>query len=187
MEIAYQTNFASEPLAFGHCDTPAGPANFDGAAYMGTWFEQQHVKNQAFQDDSTVCVTAQYEDLTADGHFKVRNEYQEADFGPRQGITGKGYCPTPDGVCFVNFFVEPLKSNYRVVDTDYKTYSVVYACGIKQYLWLLTREPVVSDETYNMMINIAKDNLPHFDWSNMNTRDYQGDKCTYPITGEFLQ
>ena len=30
------------------CDTVAPMTNFNGAAYMGVWYEQSHVKNQPF-------------------------------------------------------------------------------------------------------------------------------------------
>ena len=32
----------------GVCDDPAPLTDFDGARYMGTWYEIDHVKNQAF-------------------------------------------------------------------------------------------------------------------------------------------
>ena len=31
------------------CDTVTPMTNFNGAAYMGVWYEQDHVKNQGFQ------------------------------------------------------------------------------------------------------------------------------------------
>ena len=37
------------------CDTIAPMTNFDGAAYMGVWYEQDHVVNQGFQLDSWTC------------------------------------------------------------------------------------------------------------------------------------
>ena len=37
------------------------------------------------------------------------------------------------------------------------------------------------------MLSIAKTNLPHFDFSNLNTkRDYQGSKCHYNVGSEFV-
>jgi apolipoprotein D and lipocalin family protein len=162
------------------CDHPAALTNFDGARYMGTWYEQQHIKGQFFQADDTVCTTAEYSNLQPTGHFVVNNTYQDADFGQRKGIIGDGYCPDASGQCFVTFYVTPSHTNYQVVDTDYDSYSIVYACGFtKSFLWLLTREAVVSDELYNKMVGIAKANLPTFDFSTLNTRDYQGPKCTY--------
>ena len=163
------------------CDTPAKIPNFDGAAYMGTWYEQSHVKGQFFQPDDSTCVEAQYSDLQADGHFVVYNTMQDAKFDPRTGIKGTGYCPNGDGHCFVSFFgPTPTRSNYEVVETDYKTYSIVYSCGpLKSFLWLLTRTPVASDALYNQMLTTAKAKLPNFDFSNMNGRDIQGSKCSY--------
>lgn len=171
------------------CDTPAPLTNFNGAAYMGTWYEQQHVKNQFFQADDSTCTEATYSGLTADGHFKVHNTSQDANFGPRTGITGEGYCPDASGQCFVTFYVEPTHTNYQVIDTDYKTYSVVYACGpFKSFLWFLSREPTISDTLYNKMLSSAKAKLPKFNFANLNTRDYQGSKCSYTSNfAEFLQ
>ena len=40
------------------CDAPAPIPNFDGAAYMGTWYEQHHVKGQFYEPDDSTCVQA---------------------------------------------------------------------------------------------------------------------------------
>ena len=45
------------------CDTVAKMTNFDGAAYMGVWYEQDHVINQGFQLDSWTCTQANYSGL----------------------------------------------------------------------------------------------------------------------------
>ena len=173
--------FYTETFGNATCDQPAALKNFDGAAYMGTWYEQQHVMGQFFQPDDSTCVQAQYTNLQADGHFTVSNTLQDVNFGARTGVVGTGYCPDATGHCFVKFYGPmPKNSNYKVVDTDYKTYSIVYSCGItKSFLWLLTREPVVSDTLYNQMVATAKKNLPNFDFSRMDARDYQGPKCSY--------
>lgn len=162
------------------CDHPAPLTDFDGVRYMGAWYEQQHIRGQFFMADDKVCVTAEYSDLESDGHFIVNNTFQDPDFSARRGLIGSGYCPDLTGQCFVSFYAPVTKTNYQVVGTDYDTYSVVYSCGFtKSFLWFLTREPVVSDELYNKMMGIAVANLPTFDFSTLNTRDYQGPKCTY--------
>ena len=127
------------------CDQPANLANFNGTAYMGTWYEQNHVKGQFFEPDDSVCVEAVYSGLQADGHFTVSNTLQDAQFDKRTGVVGSGYCPDATGHCFVHFGgPQPKKSNYKVIETDYKTYSIVYSCGlVSAKLWLLTRQPVV--------------------------------------------
>ena len=93
----------------------------------------------------------------------------------------KGYCPNGDGHCFVHGYgPEPRKPNYKVVATDYDTYTVVYSCNyFGSALWLMTRESVVDDALVSQMLQIAKENLPNFNFDNMNDRTYHGDKCTY--------
>ena len=78
--------------------------NFDGAAYMGVWYEQDHVKNQGYQLDSWTCTQANYSNLIADGHFTVRNTSETINFSAPFGVTGTGYCPDLSGQCFVSFF-----------------------------------------------------------------------------------
>ena len=157
MELAMETLVAHSAYANGNCDHPAALTNFDGARYMGVWYEQVHVSGQLFEPDDATCVQAKYSDLQSDGHFTVYNSEQDADFGPRSGITGTGYCPDASGQCFVSFGPQSAaleatnqKPNYSVIDTDYDSYAIVYACGfLHNFLWLLSREPVISDKLYN--------------------------------------
>ena len=74
----------------------------------------------------------------------------------------------------------PSPQNYKIIDTDYVTYSVVYACSsLNSYLWLLTREAVIPDSLYTQMLDIAKKNLPRYKFEEMDTREVQGEVCSY--------
>ena len=172
--------------------------DFNASAYMGTWYEQVHVKDQAFEFDSWTCGQANYTDLTDDGHFKVSNTNEFVHVHYPVGINGSVSCPVlTNGQCFVSFFgaAPTPAANYIVVDTDYSTYSIVYACNgkkaTKQYLWFLTRENVVEDFLYETMMAIAVEKLPNFNFaSGLNHRTYQGPKCNYKFPTEafnFLQ
>ena len=93
---------------------------------------------------------------------------------------GNGYCPDDSGHCYVAFYDAPFTyPNYKVVDTDYVSYSIVYACDFHQYVWFLTREPVISDEQFEEILKIAVKSLPYFDWTQLNQRTYQGEGCDY--------
>ena len=133
------------------CDTVTPMTNFNGAAYMGVWYEQDHVKNQGFQLDSWTCTQAVYSNLQPTGTFTVRNTSQNQFFSPRFGVTGTGNCPDASGQCFVNFFGQKTPyPNYVVLETDYTSYSVVYSCDPKKaYLWFITRQAVISDALFN--------------------------------------
>ena len=118
---------------------------------MGTWFEIWHAKGQFFQPDIWTCTQAVYSDLTSDGHFKVYNSSENADFGPRFGLHGDAKCTGEPGQCFVKFFKwQPWgdSPDYRVVATDYQNYSIVYNCLEEDmaYLWVLSRTPTLSME-----------------------------------------
>ncbi len=55
------------------CDSPTPLVDFNGELYMGTWIEQDHVKDEPFQENDWTCTQAVYSDLTAEGYFDVYN------------------------------------------------------------------------------------------------------------------
>ena len=51
-----------------------------------------------------------------------------------------------------------FKGDYRVVDTDYTSYSLVYSCNdfiFAKYelVWIISREPVMKQETLTKLLN----------------------------------
>ena len=85
------------------------------------------------------------------GTFRVQNSYS-VEYGPRKNFVG--YVSSeecPNGQFKVAFFgFGPSEPNYKVLDTDYDTYAVVYSCNPKKdavpYLWFLARTPTISEE-----------------------------------------
>ena len=171
------------------CDAPPALIDFDGSQYMGTWYEATHTVGMPFQDEEGTCTTAQYRDLTDEGHFKVYNSGQDADFGSRGGIHGRVKCPDTTGQCYVTFFTPwTSEPNYIVIDTDYISYSLVYSChsGPTPSLWIMSREPYLPDNVYADLLERASDLLPSFDFSTLNGRTVEGDMCTYaPLPTNF--
>lgn len=163
------------------CDHPQPFTNdFQALSYMGQWFEQVHVIDQPFQKNDAVCTYALYEDFRPDGHFVVYNTGQPALNADRTMVVGDAYCPDTSGHCYVEFYDAPyVYPNYKVIETDYVSYSIVYACDVHQYVWFLSRDPIISDELYQYMYDTAYKALPSFDWSNLNERTYQGAGCDY--------
>ena len=172
------------------CQPHDSLTDFNAELYMGTWFEQVHTVGSAFQSSTDVCGQAIYSDLTDDGHFSIYNSAQKTLDKPRSGVHGDGYCPDSTGGCYVHFY-GPGKDrpNYTVIDTDYSTYTVVYACSIRQEnVWLITRDAVMSDELHQQMLDIVSSKLPTFDQTRFNHVNVQGSECAYVSeASRFLQ
>ena len=170
---------AKEPIT---CDPIPGLENFDATRYMGSWIEIQHITGESFQPDSWKCNQAVYSDLDAEGNFKVYNSSQLKWGGPRFGVHGDAKCPADSapGQCFVKFFFQGWQPtpNYQIIDTDYETYSIIYACHDNEYfLWIMSRTPTMDEATLTFALTKAKTALPHFDFSKM-VVDVQ-DGCNY--------
>ena len=64
--------------------------------------------------------------------------------------------------------------NYSIMDTDYDTYAIVYSCASLlwgfasfEYLWILTREPEISNELLQTLVDKIEDALPDYEfWEN---------------------
>ena len=75
--------------------------------------------------------------------------------------------------------------NYNVLATDYENYTIVYDCtdfGSRlksEVLWILTRDPVPSDEVLNEAKSIIAEKLPSYDMSKKSHYTRQGDSCPY--------
>lgn len=89
------------------------------------------------------CQQARY-NLNIDGTLGVYNTQFDEKKGRVNGQTGSAHCDGP--ACKVKFFWFAPEGDYRVLATDYKNYSVVYACsdlfGLakSEAVWILTRE-----------------------------------------------
>jgi len=111
---------ANSKLSFGFCPKPALQENFDVNKYTGVWHE--YVRDRSLPFEYGDCVQAKYT-LRRDGLVTVHNsQYYQ---GKIDDIKGAAICEGPH--CRVGFFLF-LNGDYRVLNTDYENYSVVYSC-----------------------------------------------------------
>ncbi len=89
------------------------------------------------------------------------------------------------------FFLSPF-GDYNVVSTDYTSYVIVYSCSYllpralpTEYLWVLTREPLVigtpEHEAMDLMTKgLIQELLPNYDFVNSMLQLQGDDNCNYP-------
>ena len=142
-------SFTSARLYRGDCDEPELITDFDVESYLGLWYEQYRDAEFRPSGEDGDCVTAHY-DLYSNGKVQVYNS-QIRDKNPeeRGSIYGKAKCEEDSSQCTVAFFLGLARGDYRVISTDYTSYSVVYSCqrvpflgwfGFKNVgMWILAR------------------------------------------------
>lgn len=145
-------------LLTGCTSLPSGVkpvSNFKLNQYLGTWYEIARVDN-SFERGLTK-VTATYS-LLDDGGVKVLNRGYNAKTDSWKQAEGRAYFVDSDkvGHLKVSFF-GPFYSSYVVMDTDenHQQFAVVSGYN-KDYLWLLSRTPQVSQQVMDEFIALAK-------------------------------
>uniref|UniRef100_A0A336M3B7 Apolipoprotein D n=1 Tax=Culicoides sonorensis TaxID=179676 RepID=A0A336M3B7_CULSO len=137
--------------------------------YLGKWYENQAYP--AIFELTGKCISAEYT-LREDGKVGVLNRQINRLTGSESTVEGYATSdPNEPAKLTVVFPRMPKKkadsednSNYWVLSTDYKSYSVVWSCsnltegGSVRFLWILTRERVVSEE----VVQTAYDVLDKF-------------------------
>ena len=122
------------------CLLPQLQQNFETEPYLGVWYDFAHIPN--FQKGE--CTTATY-GLKDNGDISVYNkEWKNRSWNEAKG-TAK--CEADNsGQCWVKFNRFMPGGDYRVVSTDYTSYSIVYSCTevlgwvAQENCWILARE-----------------------------------------------
>ncbi|RBP29682.1 apolipoprotein D and lipocalin family protein [Marinobacter pelagius] len=117
---------------------------FDKDRYLGTWYEIARL-DHSFEEGLSK-VTAEYT-LNEDGSIKVINRGYNAEEGEWEQAEGRAvFVGDSDvGHLKVSFF-GPFYGSYVVFWLD-EDYSTAYLTGYnRDYLWLMSRTPEVSDE-----------------------------------------
>merc|ERR1712189_15561 len=143
------TGYASCPVpSFGSCPNIQGIKNFERNRYLGSWYEYSNVFK--FYQIGSTCVRATY---TNEGdRIGVFNEGVNSITGNYEYVKGSARPANQERAEFTVGFEdipfsnqeEGTEANYKVVDTDYANYAIVYNCSPKlllkkESLWLLTR------------------------------------------------
>jgi apolipoprotein D and lipocalin family protein len=119
----------------------------DVGRYMGVWYEIGRYPNW-FQKDC-VATTATYT-LRPDGNITVLNRCRKKTInGEEKSITGKAWSADKktNAKLKVRFFW-PFSGHYWVIQLDPEYRYAVVGHPKRTYLWILSRTPVMDEETY---------------------------------------
>jgi apolipoprotein D and lipocalin family protein len=135
---------------------PSVVSDVDLNRYVGMWYEIARLPN--FFERKLKCTSATYT-LRSDGKITVLNKGNYIT-EPQKSTSSQGVAWIPDkkspGKLKVQFFW-PFSGDYWIMhlDKDYK-YVLVGDPSLK-YLWILCREKIMDEPTYNMLLKKAID------------------------------
>lgn len=129
--------------------------NFDINRYTGRWYEIARLDHRferglsnvtaeyALQEDNTVSVLNR-------GYDEQAQQWDEAE--GRAKFVGD----TDQGSLKVSFF-GPFYGGYHIIALDHDNYQWAMVSGpTRDYLWILAREPVLTDEVYDALLAQAR-------------------------------
>jgi len=127
--------------------------NFKLTAYLGTWYEIARLEHRF--EKGMEAISATYS-MREDGGVKVLNKGYKTAEKEWNEAEGKAYfVKSPDkGFLKVSFF-GPFYGSYIVMDTDYKTYTMISGPDLS-YFWILSRTPTLDEKTLNRLLDQAK-------------------------------
>ena len=131
-------------------------SGFEVSRYLGKWYEIARL-NHGFERGLT-RVTADYR-LREDGGIDVINSGYNPETGTWERAEGLAYfVGAPDrGRLKVSFF-GPFYGGYNIIELDKQNYRYALVAGPdRDYLWILSRTPVLDQARLDTLIAKAKD------------------------------
>ena len=153
--------------------SPPVKQNFILKKYLGKWYQQAHTKNIFFQSKDADQTTAEYT-MKKNGNVAVLNSTFKNGKRISGGKAEAREVVFREGILTVDFgkrnFGPLVEGNYRILDTDYVNYTIVYSTERGSlWCWVMTRKPVVSRKNMIMLLKKVKKNLglvPNDFWFN---------------------
>ncbi|CAG2227909.1 apolipoprotein D-like [Mytilus edulis] len=147
-------------VGIGKCPPVVAQKELDVKEYLGDWYEIYKFK--ANFEDGQECIKANYL-LKEDKHIRVQNEGKTPN-GETISIVGDGYAPDENepAKLLVKFSEAAPYGNYWVIDTDYKTYTLIYSCSEVvdvhfEFAWILAREKSITAEIKTKLFQELED------------------------------
>jgi len=124
--------------------------------YEGTWYEIARLPNRF--EEGLKCITAKYK-LRDDGRITVINKgHKIENSGETESVEGWAKMPNKKepGKLKVTFFW-PFFGKYWIIELDKDYQHALVGSPSRKYLWILSRNKNMDEETYTSLVNMAKD------------------------------
>lgn len=128
--------------------------DFKLSSYLGTWYEIARLDHRFERGLEQISATYS---LREDGGVKVLNKGYKTQDKVWSEAEGKAYFVEGPykGFLKVSFF-GPFYGSYIVMDTDYKTYTMISGPDLSNF-WILSRTPKLDEATLNKLLAQAKE------------------------------
>lgn len=141
------------------CSAPTPPPGvtvvtpFDAQKFLGSWYEIARFDHRF--ERGLQKVTANYSPMR-DGGIQVINRGYNPERGMWQKVTGQAYFTgSPNVAALKVSFFGPFYGGYNVIALD-SNYRHALVCGPdRDYLWILSRTPSISDDVKQQLLNTA--------------------------------
>ena len=119
--------------------------NFELDRYLGRWYEVARLDHSF--ERGLDAVTADYS-LRDDGGIRVINSGRDITSGEMQQAEGRAYFVEKSNIGYLKVsFFGPFFGSYVIFELDHEGYQYAFVAGnTTDYLWLLARDPLVSEE-----------------------------------------
>ncbi len=131
-------------------------SDFELNRYLGTWYEIARLPHRFEKGQSRV--TATYA-LNPNGTIHVLNRGFKAAKNKWSQAEAKAWVPDPavPARLKVRFFW-PFSGEYKVIRLDTEYQWAVVTSGTKNYLWILSRVPVMDEALYESLVQYVREN-----------------------------
>ncbi|MCU6669308.1 outer membrane lipoprotein Blc [Enterobacteriaceae bacterium H4N4] len=141
------------------CSSPTPPPGvtvvtpFEAQKFLGSWYEIARFDHRF--ERGLQKVTANYSPMS-DGGIQVINRGYNPERRMWQKVTGKAYFTgSPNVAALKVSFFGPFYGGYNVIALD-SNYRHALVCGPdRDYLWILSRTPTISDDVKQQLLNTA--------------------------------
>jgi apolipoprotein D and lipocalin family protein len=120
--------------------------------FMGDWYVIACIPTLIEHDIYNAVESYQ---LNQDGTIQTTFTFKKGSFnGKQKQYYPKGFVvPNTGNAVWGMQFIWPIKAEYRIVELDKDYQNTIIARNARDYVWLMSRKPTISNEDYNRYVS----------------------------------